>query len=92
MNESTAPHPRGMSRLSFLKSTLAIAGAGLGIAATASSANAVPLKTTCCHSTATNCPGCSGPSLRYLCHSECTDNNFCVCHSDVGANCYSFNC
>ncbi|MCW2793660.1 MAG: hypothetical protein JWO76_2758 [Nocardioides sp.] len=82
-----------MSRKSFLRSALTVVAGGAAITAfTAESANAAPVKTTCCRSTASSCPNCPGPTVKYLCNSGCTEATYCVCHSDVGSNCYSFNC
>lgn len=77
------------SRRAFLKQMLVMAGAGVGLIATAGPAFAVQLN--CCRVTS-GCPICTGTKERYRCKG-CDGRNFCDCYEEnTHGNCFNIPC
>lgn len=81
------------SRKAFLKGSLSVLAAGVGVTTIAAPAHA--FVTQCCRNGAgpdgASCGSCSGPNVKYFCQNGCTGATFCTCHSNAGP-CYQQPC
>lgn len=81
------------TRKTFLKGSLSVLAAGVGVATIAAPAHA--FVTQCCREGAgpngANCRECLGSDVKYFCKNACNGTSFCTCHANVGP-CYNQPC
>lgn len=90
---SSKPSRLVTSRKTFLKGSLSVLAAGIGVGTIASPAHA--FVTQCCREGAgpngAGCAPCGGADVKYFCQNGCNGTSFCTCHANVGP-CYNQPC